>query len=161
MKVVHLLILFFLTSFHLQAEERFLSHEKVPQNILSKIKEGSEHTVSQMRDQGVSNFDYNEVSVKFLSEVITDERLRLSENAKRILPELWGAFLGEVIIKELGGKWVKLGDQYAVLVSDSHICFPLNKVHEQIVNGEIDSIYGFYLSTVKIANEIKVAKDGG
>lgn len=28
------------------------------------------------------------------------------------------------------------------------------------MNGEIDSIYGFYLSAVKTANEIKVVKDG-
>ncbi|MBO1255715.1 hypothetical protein J3L16_08465 [Alteromonas sp. 5E99-2] len=160
MKVAFLIILLFLTSYHLKAEERFLSHEEVPKSILSKIKEGAKHTVSQMHEQGISHFDYNEASVKFLSEVITDERLHLSDNAKRVLPEIWGAFLGEVIIEELGGKWVKFGDQYAVLVSDSHLCFPMNKVHEQISNGQIDSIYAFYLSTARIANEISSTYDG-
>jgi hypothetical protein len=159
LKTVYL-ILFILLAFNLSAEERFLGYDDVPQEILTRIKEGSTHTVTQMKSQGITQFGYNEDSVKFLSNVITDERLQLSEQAKSILPEVWGAYLGEVLIRKLGGKWVKLGDRYGVLIGKSHISFPLNKVHKHIVNGEIDSIYGFYITTVKTANDLASAETG-
>ncbi|GAA0348715.1 hypothetical protein GCM10009092_11360 [Bowmanella denitrificans] len=153
MKIAYIIFFVFLT-FNLSAGERFLNYDDVPQQILERIKEGANHTITQMHSQGVTAFDYNEDSVRLLSDIITNERLHLSEQAKMLLPEIWGAYLGEVLIRKLGGKWVKLGDQYGVIIGKSHICFPLNKVHKQIVNGEVDSIYGFYLSTVKTANAL-------
>lgn len=157
LKIIYLIFCVLLT-FNLSAEERLLNYDDVPQEILKKIKKGSIHTVTQMKSQGVSHFEYNEDSVKFLSDVITDERLQLSEEAKRSLPEVWGAYLGDVLIRKLGGKWVKLGDHYGVLIGKSHISFPLDKVHKHIVNGDIDSIYGFYLTTVKTANNLASAE---
>ena len=159
LKIVYFIFCVLLT-FNLSAEERFLSYDDIPQEILTRIKNGSTHTVAQMKSQGVTQFEYDEDSVKFLSNVITDERLHLSEQAKRILPEVWGAYLGETLIRKLGGKWVKIGDRYGVLIGKSHIAFPLDKVHKHIVNGEIDSIYGFYLTTIKIANDLASAEDG-
>ena len=137
-----------------------MSYEDVPIEILSIIQKGAQHTVTSMKGQGVEQFGYNELSVQFLSNVITDERLHMSEQAKKTIPDIWGAFLGEALIKRLGGKWIKLGNQYGVLIGKSHICFPFEKVHKQIINGEIDSIYGFYLSTLEINKNQKSAGHG-
>lgn len=138
------------------ADDRFLNYQDAHPQALKEIDHASLQTIKDFKEYGIKEFGYDEASIKVLSDIITSERTHYSENAKKILPNLWGAYLGNAIIKDTGGKWVKYNNQYAVLVGvgKPHISFPIQKVHKHILNGEIDSIYAFYLSTRKINEEL-------
>ncbi len=138
------------------AEERFINYQDAHPQAIKEINQASLQTINDFKEHGIKEFGYDEASIKVLNDIITSERTHYSENAKKTLPNLWGAYLGNAIIKNIGGKWVKYNNQYAVLVGvgKPHISFPIQKIHEHISNGEIDSIYSFYLSTIKINEEI-------
>ncbi|AGH80869.1 hypothetical protein PCNPT3_04635 [Psychromonas sp. CNPT3] len=138
------------------AEGRFLNYQDAHPQALISIEKASLQTINDFKEYGIKEFGYDEASIKILSDIITTERTHYSENAKKILPNIWGAYLGNTIIKNFGGKWVKYDNQYVVIVGveKPHICFPIQKVHKHILNGKIDSIYAFYLSTRKINEEL-------
>ena len=138
------------------AGDDFLNYQDAHPQAIKSIEKAYLQTINDFKEYGVKEFGYDEASIKILSDIITSERTNYSENSKKILPNLWGAYLGNAIIKNFGGKWVVYDNQYVVLVGveKPHICFPIQKVKRHILNGEIDSIYGFYLSTRKINEEL-------
>lgn len=150
------ILFFILFTGTLLAEDRFLNYQDAHPQAIKQIDKAYLQTVNDFKEYGIKEFGYDETSIKTLSDIITSERANYSENTKKILPNLWGAYLGNAIIKNFGGKWVIYNNQYVVMVGGekTHICFPIQKVQKHILNGEVDSIYAFYLSTRKINEEL-------
>ena len=93
---------------------------------------------------GVSlNFD--EPSILMIDELIhtawPEEPPALLDNM--IL--LWGSFLGEAIIKTLGGEWIESTDGWCVQIGDLKIMV-FNKIKKRFLNGDEDSISYYYQS---------------
>lgn len=149
-----ILSIFLVISFIARVEAAELKYEEVPNDVMESIKSYSARTLVMMNKGGAENFDYSERSVKFLSEVIDEEGPTYSEKTRNMLPTIWGAYFGDALIKKYGGKWVKFGSSYAVLINDSQIVFPMAKVDKHISNGKEDSIYGLYLVSATTADEI-------
>ena len=145
--------MFLAVSLMANGEVTTLNHEDVPSDVLTTIQSYSTRTIEMMNKGGAKDFDYSENSVKFLSAVIDEEGPTYSEKAKSILPSVWGAYFGDALIKKYGGKWVKLGNSYAVLIDDSQFLFPMVRVEKHIANGTQDSIYSMYLAVASM-NEI-------
>ena len=122
-----------------------MKHDPVEPDILQSIQGYSKRTIEMMTQGGAADFDYSEKSVKFLSGVIDEEGPTYSDKAKQMLPTVWGSYLGDAIIKKYGGKWVKFGSDYGVLVDGKNLSFPMTKVAKHIANGQVDSIYAFYV----------------
>jgi hypothetical protein len=107
----------------------------------------------------VTSFDYSESSVAALDEWA--DRLwdpagprpgeaELDSNSK-----LMGAYLGEVIIRNLGGKWVfKKGEgmaQPAVEMASGQTAWVLNKAYKRQLNGRADAFTDFFLAARRLA----------
>ncbi|WP_188150886.1 hypothetical protein [Teredinibacter waterburyi] len=122
-----------------------LEFEELSSEDLGDLHRYAEQTVSMMRKNIGDDFGYNEDSIKKLSDVIDREGPTYSDQAKNVLPTVWGAFLGEAIIRKYGGKWVKYENSYGVLIEERSLWFPLEKVMKHIENGKEDSIYALYL----------------
>lgn len=124
-----------------------LSAEEVDQ-----INNYAEKVVASMQKNANPDFSFDEKSVRFLSEVISNEGKTYSDKAKEMLPTMYGSYLGAAIIKKYDGKWINVeGVGYGVIVDESNISFPFNKVKKHIENGEEDSIYALYMN----ANNMK------
>jgi hypothetical protein len=150
-------VIFVMVSLCAYGEVSKLDYEEIPPDALESINSYSARTVAMMKQGGAAEFDYSEKSVKFLSGVIDDEGPTYSEKARNMLPTIWGAYLGDAIIKKHGGKWVKFANSYAVMVNQSGVLFPMSKVDKHISNGKEDSIYGLYLLAGENAENIAEA----
>lgn len=123
---------------------------------VAQINQYAEKLVLSMQKNAIPEFGYDEQSVQFLSEVITKEGSSYSEQAREVLPSVYGSYLGVAIIKKYGGKWVNAeGIGYGVMIDANNIAFPFNKVSKHIKNGEEDSIYTLYLNANNTQKLIK------
>lgn len=127
--------------------EQMIKTTQLSIDKLAKVRSYANHTIETFIANGVSDFDYSEKSVKFMSEVIDQERPTYSDKAKNRLPTLWGSYYGEALIKRYGGNWVVAGNGwYAVQLDNGHMLLPMLRVDKHILNGREDSIYAQYLS---------------
>lgn len=101
--------------------------------------------------------DYSPASVEHLESIVAAKYEQIQDQP--ILPiqmesysKLWGAYLGEVIRRQRGGKWIiaKHGPFAGLCVLQSgqpgasaeEIC-PLGKVYKRLLNGEEDSLFAY------------------
>lgn len=125
---------------------------------ITQINQYAEKLVLSMQKNATPEFGYDEKSVQFLGEVIAREGSGYSEQAKEVLPSVYGSYLGVAIIKKYGGKWVNAeGIGYGVMIDPNNIAFPFNKVSKHIENGEEDSIYTLYMNANNMQKFIKKA----
>lgn len=90
---------------------------------------------------------YTEASVEWLTGYV--ERMRKGLNAGGKADgfiTMMGAFVGECMIRNMGGRWMQCDGMFCVEVEGAGVAFPHNKVAKQIQNGleAGDSILGFY-----------------
>jgi ABC-type Fe3+-citrate transport system substrate-binding protein len=102
--------------------------------------------------------DFSEESLKTLEEILDRYHKELPKGLKRIffgpskdkinqISKIWGAYLGEVIIKHLGGEWkMREGLKNAIaLCFDNGIeIYPPAKVNKRLLNGFEDNIWAYY-----------------
>jgi hypothetical protein len=111
----------------------------------------SETTINTMKVNGYSNFDYSEDSVSKLSLYINEISPRLPASIKEKMAVMWGSYLGNALIKNYQGSWVKMGDgSFAVYLTNGHYLFPMRRVYKQIENGYEDSILALFKSVDQI-----------
>jgi hypothetical protein len=90
---------------------------------------------------------YEEASVEWLTGYIERMRKGLNEGGKADgFINMMGSFLGECLIRNIGGRWVLCDGMYGVEIDGVGTAFPHNKVAKQIKNGleAGDSVFGFY-----------------
>lgn len=89
---------------------------------------------------------YDADSVKRVEEFIEQTKSHLnSDNRKGLISSL-GAFLGQSIIKNYGGRWLydeKFKTVCVALPSGDRV-YPVSKTAKQFENGLEDSIYSFF-----------------
>src|SRR5690349_5929013 len=92
------------------------------------------------------NLKYDAASVKFIEGFIERNKSSFSKEESRGLINSLGAFLGQCIIKNYGGKWQvdKDNDSFAIAFDDKNKAYPFAKVSKQFNNGLEDSVYSFY-----------------
>ncbi len=111
------------------------------------------HVAAQL---GVT-FDFSDASVPLLDAWV--DRLwdpagpRPSEDELDSNTKLIGAYLGEVIIQSVGGRWVWSQDpkQPAIEVRPGQIALPLNRAYKRQVNGSGETIQDFFLDVKRRA----------
>lgn len=105
--------------------------------------------VKTARKVGGWSFDYSEASVTLLDEVIDDlwdPDRRPGEEELDSLTKLMGAYLGEVMIRNQGGRWSWSPDRQmpALLVGQTRWAYVLDKVYKRQVHGAEHSLVQFY-----------------
>lgn len=88
--------------------------------------------------------DFSEESAAELERVVrqvckdTDPR---SETAQAI-----GAYLGELIVRNRGGRWVELGDSFGVDLPDGARAMPLDVVADRLRSGPAQDLGAYFRS---------------
>lgn len=140
-----------LASFSCNATE--MKFAVVDAEQVAQIDRYAEKVIGIMQSNGYAEFGYDEKSVQALSETLTKERTSYSDQAKEVLPVIYGAYLGSAIIKKYGGKWVNVDSfGFGIMIDEYNVVFPLNKVAKHIENGEQDAIYSLYVYANKNKN---------
>jgi hypothetical protein len=103
-------------------------------------------------------FDYSEGSVNELeawADHLWDPGTRPSEDALDSNSKLIGAYLGEVMIRHVGGHWEAIENpRQIVVVLDSGLeAHVLNKAYKRQVNGRSDSLVEFYKDFKSLATK--------
>lgn len=117
---------------------RPLSMEEVDQ-----IRKLAEQVRDSTRKHFQTELNYDEESIRWLDRFIEQMR-SMPEDQWPIGPI--GSFLGECIIRNFGGQWVRGGGMLGVAFDDRNVAFPYNKTAKQFTNGAEggDAISGLY-----------------
>src|SRR5579872_4131440 len=98
---------------------------------------------------GEEKFDYSETSVQRLEDLI-EEHDQLGLNPEDdIAPNAryWGAYLGEVFRRNIGGEWIHYkNDQFEAdgIKFNDVVVFPYGKVLKRIFKGKAHNLVAFY-----------------
>ncbi|SFS83279.1 hypothetical protein [Paenibacillus sp. 453mf] len=133
--------------------------------VADMMKAYAEDAVESAEKLGVM-LDYSEDSIKSLEGILQRYHEELprgvrkmfrrgpSEQEKIQMSKAWGGYLGETLIKHLGGEWQLSSvseDTIALVVSKSingeeypHEIYPPSKVYRRIMNGPEDNVWHYY-----------------
>ncbi len=101
--------------------------------------------VATIAKQGVA-LDYDAASVEWVDGFIERQRARFPGAEADGLVNVIGAFLGECIIRNFGGRWRESEGSWGVFFEGDTAAFPFAKVRKQFDHGREggDSIRSFY-----------------
>lgn len=118
-----------------------------------------EYTIKTFKDKVNSDFGLNKKSVVKLSEILDEEGASYSDKAKSVFPTVFGAYLGQAMISEYGGKWQKSGDNdFVIHLNSGQYAFPALRVYKHIVNGNEDSILALYESIPMMQQQLQTTQ---
>ncbi|SHN37664.1 hypothetical protein [Actinacidiphila paucisporea] len=113
--------------------------------------------VVMAREGARVRLDYTPESLALVDRVIEGIR-REKPPAAAVAPTLlgFGAYVGEVLVREAGAAWVDFdagqrdifGQSFGIRSSDGRLWNPLGKAIKRYENGMVDSLRLFYLSVV-------------
>ena len=127
--------------------DQILQSTKPSSQELMELSQLAMAAISFGQKRFSSDFDFDEYSIKALSQMIDDERSSYSENFKTKLTPVLGSYLGQALILKNGGEWLVMGDgSFAVTLNDDQTIWPMNRVNQQLQEGSDRSIYALYLS---------------
>ncbi len=121
--------------------------------------EAAAHAVDEAPRVFHFDLDYSPQSLLTIDPLL--QRFHDEKKKSHDMPGLvatFGCYLGEVIIRHLGGSW-QAGDGVAtsmpvlVKLSDDVVCNPLGKVAKRIDNGEEDSLVSFFTSLKRVREQ--------
>ena len=124
-----------------------------------QIKECAKIYIDIVKRSLKVELDFNEESILKLDD-LADQLIEstLSDQVSNHIDgvvALFASFLGEAIIKTLGGEWIKTTNGWGVQIGDATLNV-FAKVKKRLLNGESDSI-SYYYESMKgmIANDFK------
>ncbi len=98
--------------------------------------------------------DYSVESLQRLDQFISEHfDVNHGRQVDETLPVGIGAYVGEVIIRHIGGNWHPDGKPEVNSIGPIAAVFPLEKAHKRFTNGKQDSLSWYYHAIVKKAYE--------
>lgn len=138
----------------------FLKNKKENPTLLSDIKKSTDWIIEALNSSGYTvdmSIDSLKEVDRFFDEQMDDSvhsPIRGGLLSKKMGQRLFaiGSFIGEVIIKEYGGKWItddndKYGEiNIAVKTSNGSIIWPVQRVMKRCKEGRENDIYNYAMS---------------
>lgn len=97
------------------------------------------------------SLDFSEASVSVIERMVEDVEYSLPEGRSpgniSLLCRLWGAYIGEVFRRNLGGEWLKWKDQYGEAIAfkcNNVTVFPHDKVRKRFAQGTEHHLAAYY-----------------
>lgn len=91
------------------------------------------------------NIEFNDDGVKYLEGFIERVKSQFSKEDSDGIINTCGAFFGQCIIENYGGKWMyDENNQIVVSFGEKNNVYPISKTRKQFENGLDDSIYSMY-----------------
>lgn len=121
------------------------------QTIAERMAEDAANAVTLTEEYFTKRLDFSEESVQLVEELVDDMHYTLPQGKTpqnvALLSELWGAYIGEVFRRNVGGEWITWEDQWgkapAIALGGTKI-FPQDKVRKRFTNGPEDNLWHYY-----------------
>ena len=95
--------------------------------------------------------DFSEASVATIERVVDDIKYSMPDGKTPanidLLCRVWGAYIGEVFRRQVGGEWIDWEDQYGKAIAFQSVgvkVFPMDKVRKRIVGGSEHNLRDYY-----------------
>ncbi len=99
----------------------------------TELREDAQLVIDVMSEKEDVQLDFSAASVYWLDSYIEAHRAELDEGDKSLLQEKFGAFLGESIRRNCGGRWVKDSeDQWMIVFDEAHQAAPFAMIGEHL-----------------------------
>jgi hypothetical protein len=104
------------------------------------------------------DLDFSEESLNKLDQILEKYHIGIPKGLKKLfnkspseeqiaqMAKIWGGYLGETIIKQLGGSWTmstSFDNAVAIKIGESEI-YPPAKIYKRIINGSEDNVAIYY-----------------
>jgi len=101
--------------------------------------------------------DYSLTSVQSLEAWIQDQvDTRKTKHDPQSLISAMGCYVGEVIVRNIGGHWTTIDNRAAIVdIGKITVASPLQKVTKRLTNGPSDGLYGYVQLIKKMASNGK------
>ena len=99
----------------------------------SELREDAELVIEVLSEKEDIQLDYTPDSILWLDAYIDEHRAKLDDGDKSVLREKLGAFLGESIRRNFGGRWVKGDDgSWMIVFDERHQAAPFDIIGEHL-----------------------------
>lgn len=99
----------------------------------SELREDAQLVIDVLSEKEAIALDYSADSVSWLDAYIDEHREELNDGDKTVLQEKFGAYLGESIRRNYGGRWVKdSDDQWMIVFDERHQASPFDIIGEHL-----------------------------
>ncbi|SJZ67747.1 hypothetical protein SAMN02745116_01144 [Pilibacter termitis] len=119
------------------------------------MKSMAETACEVAKDSGFE-LDFSEQSLLHVEELLDAFHQKVPKGIKKLFSKglsneemdmlclVFGAYLGEVVIKNLGGKWQPSERLASVFLDNGTEIYPAQKVYKRLMNGREDEIWAYY-----------------
>ncbi len=109
----------------------------------SELQDDAKLVIDIMNEKEAVQLDFSADSISWLDTYINQHRNDISEQDKHILREKFGAFVGETIRQNYGGRWDKAeGEEWMIVFDNQNQTSPFEMVGEQLNNeASLTSLY--------------------
>ena len=114
--------------------------------VLARIRANAELVVTVAHNELGKDITYDQAGVEWLDGYIQRQHEQGDPTLRPKLVQTLGSFLGECIVRSLGGHWDRDGGTWAIRFDKRNAAFPFAKVQKHLDNGGGDSVLGFYQS---------------
>ena len=99
-----------------------------------ELQKDAQLVIEVLNEKAEIQLDFSSNSVSWLDTYIEQHRDELNERDKTLLQEKFGAYLGESIRRNYGGRWVKgSGDRWMIVFDEEHQALPF-----EIIGAHLD-----------------------
>ena len=92
-----------------------------------ELQKEAQLVIEVLNEKAEVQLDFSSNSVSWLDTYIEQHRDELDERDKTLLQEKFGAYLGESIRRNYGGRWVKgSGDRWMIVFDEEHQASPFD-----------------------------------
>ncbi|MYD10556.1 MAG: hypothetical protein F4X02_11005 [Chloroflexi bacterium] len=97
------------------------------------LREDAQLVIDVLSEKENIQLDYSADSVSWLDAYIEEHRAQLDEREKSLLQEKFGAFFGESIRHNYGGRWVKVNsDRWMIVFDEERQMSPFEIIGEHL-----------------------------
>ncbi len=99
----------------------------------SELREDAQLVIDVLSEKEAVALDFSADSVSWLDAYIDQHREELDAGDKTVLQEKFGAYLGESIRHNYGGRWVKdSDDQWMIVFDERHQASPFDIIGDHL-----------------------------
>ena len=114
--------------------------------VLARIRANAELVVTVAHQELGKDITYDQAGVEWLDGYIERQHEQGDPASRPKLVQILGSFLGECIVRSLGGHWANDEGTWAIRFDKRNAAFPFAKVQKHLNNGGGDSVLAFYQS---------------
>ncbi|WP_185976797.1 Imm49 family immunity protein [Catenovulum sediminis] len=129
---------------HLAQNQQVIGYEPLPEGHMDQFKSMTPLVAQLYSKRAGFEMKPSKKAVAYLDVLLAEDDIKNIKTDTKV--KLFGIFLGDAIIKEYGGAWVKAYNQEAIKIGDNFFTLPLNRIWRTCEEANSGSISQYFES---------------